>query len=368
MATTTTKATTKTTSTYNNDFSAANAYRPDLDKFKPELQKAGQQTIDEYAGNRGYDSPYKYNDLLDNIYNPGAKAKLDQANAGTALAQNNYGQSVNAMNRSAIDAIRSETAGAVASGASRGLTDANVLKSILGLQQESVGDATELAQQYYQNYADYGADLAQALVDASDTSWQRQNAIDAETLQLFDRMQTAYDNKYTADAGLASSAYAADSAAFSNLLATLANRVLNEVTEATSVTEAPDATGGGGSYYSNYYNKDSGTNVKTRSTPLTDTSVATSEGLSDTPDKKAYGTVGAAQKAADALNGGAKTGWQAKYIVTEKREKNKDGNNSKYYAVVPNPNYKEHEYETWYTDNNNNPLSTKDKPHSANWR
>lgn len=257
MATTTTTAKTKTTSTYNNDFSAANAYRPDptAKQYNPDLQKAGQQSIDEYATNRGYDSPYKYNDLLDNIYNPGVVAKYNADVYGTQVAQNAYDQALNAMNRATIDAIRSETAGAVASGTSRGITDANVLKSILGLQQESVADATELAQKYRQAEVDRGVNEAQALIDASDTSWQRQNAIDAETLQLFDRMQTAYDNKYTADAGLASAAYAADSAAFSNLLATLANRVLNEETDATSVTESPDAAGGG-SYYSggNYYN------------------------------------------------------------------------------------------------------------------
>lgn len=246
LATTTTKAHSVTTNTYNNDLSLANQYKPkDISTYQPTLLKAGQQSIDEYATNRGYDAPYKYQDLLNNVYMPGVEAKYKQDVYGTQLAQNSYGQSLNDLNRSTIDAIRSETANAVASGASRALTDANVLKSILGLQQESVADATELAQQYKQAEVDYAVNLAQALADASSDAWNRQNAIDAETLQLFDRMQTAYDNKYTADAGLASTAYNADAAAFSNLLATLANRVLSEETNATSTTVAPDVSYGG---------------------------------------------------------------------------------------------------------------------------
>lgn len=85
------------------------------------------------------------------------QAILDKFNAAT-LAQFNvqreqnrqaenafYNQMYNTQ-KTAMDTIRQSNAAAVSSGASRGVQAANELSALLGLQQESVASATELAQ------------------------------------------------------------------------------------------------------------------------------------------------------------------------------------------------------------------------------
>lgn len=85
------------------------------------------------------------------------QAILDKYNAAT-IAQYNVQREQNRQNenkfynqmyntqRTAMDTIRQSNAAAVATGASRGVQAANELSAILGLQQESVESATELAQ------------------------------------------------------------------------------------------------------------------------------------------------------------------------------------------------------------------------------
>lgn len=85
------------------------------------------------------------------------QAILDKYNAATAAqfnvqreqnrqAENKfYNQMYNAQ-KTAMDTIRQSNAAAVSSGASKGVQAANELSALLGLQQESVASATELAQ------------------------------------------------------------------------------------------------------------------------------------------------------------------------------------------------------------------------------
>lgn len=63
-------------------------------------------------------------------------------------AQEQFSRGLGATQATALDAIRRANAQAIASGASAGLGAANQLSAILGLQQESVGSAADLANQY----------------------------------------------------------------------------------------------------------------------------------------------------------------------------------------------------------------------------
>lgn len=140
--------------------------------------------------------------LLDK-YNTYAKtavdeqAILDKYNAATAasyaaqrdqnrLAENQFYNQMYNTQRTAMDTIRQSNAAAVSTGASRGVQAANELSALLGLQQESVAGATEIAQ-------------------------ARQQTAQEETATMLDNTLKAYQQAQTERANLIQSAIQADS-------------------------------------------------------------------------------------------------------------------------------------------------------------
>ena len=140
--------------------------------------------------------------LLDK-YNTYAKtavdeqAILDKYNAATAaayaaqrdqnrLAENQFYNQMYNTQRTAMDTIRQSNAAAVYTGASRGVQAANELSALLGLQQESVAGATEIAQ-------------------------ARQQTAQEETAAMLDNTLKAYQQAQTERANLIQSAIQADS-------------------------------------------------------------------------------------------------------------------------------------------------------------
>lgn len=119
------------------------------------------------------------------------QAILDKFNAAT-IAQYNvqreqnrqaenafYNQMYNSQ-QTAVDAIRQANAAAVSTGASRGIQAANELSAILGLQQESVASATELAQANRQTAQEETAAVLENVLNAyQQAEQQRQNIITA---------------------------------------------------------------------------------------------------------------------------------------------------------------------------------------------
>ena len=104
---------------------------PETPSVKKYYDYANQQ-IDEQA-------------ILDK-YNAATIAQFDVQREQNRLAENKfYNQMYNAQ-KTAMDTIRQSNAAAVSSGASRGVQAANELSALLGLQEESVASATELAQ------------------------------------------------------------------------------------------------------------------------------------------------------------------------------------------------------------------------------
>ena len=90
-----------------------------------------QQQIDEQA-------------ILDK-YNAATVAQFNVQREQNRQAENQFYNEMYNTQKTAMDTIRQSNAAAVASGASRGVQAAQELSSLLGLQQESVASATELA-------------------------------------------------------------------------------------------------------------------------------------------------------------------------------------------------------------------------------
>lgn len=119
------------------------------------------------------------------------QAILDKFNAATTAqyniqreqnrqAENQFYNQMYNSQQTAVDAIRQANAAAVSTGASRGIQAANELSAILGLQQESVASATELAQANRQTAQEETAAVLENVLNAyQQAEQQRQNIVTA---------------------------------------------------------------------------------------------------------------------------------------------------------------------------------------------
>lgn len=139
-----------------------------LDKYNTYAQTA----VDEQA-------------ILDK-YNAATAAAYEAQRAQNRTTENQFYNQMYNTQRTAMDTIRQSNAAAVSTGASRGVQAANELSALLGLQQESVAGATEIAQ-------------------------ARQQTAQEETAAMLDNTLKAYQQAQTERANLIQSAIQADS-------------------------------------------------------------------------------------------------------------------------------------------------------------
>lgn len=122
------------------------------------------------------------------------QAILDKYNAAT-LAQFNVQREQNRQNenafynqmyntqKTAMDTIRQSNAAAVSSGASRGVQAANELSAILGLQSESVAQATELAQANRQTAQEETAAVLENVLNAYQQAAQERSQLVSQGIE-----------------------------------------------------------------------------------------------------------------------------------------------------------------------------------------
>lgn len=132
-----------------------------------------QRVIDEQA-------------ILDK-YNAATVAQFNVQREQNRQAENQFYNEMYNTQKTAMDTIRQSNAAAVASGASRGVQAAQELSSLLGLQQESVASATELAQANRQTAQEETAAVLENVLNAykqatADRQQYVQSAIEAESL------------------------------------------------------------------------------------------------------------------------------------------------------------------------------------------
>lgn len=117
-----------------------------------------QQQVDEQA-------------ILDK-YNAATVAQYNLQREQNRAAENQFYNQMYNTQRTAMDTIRQSNAAAVASGASRGVQAANELAAILGLQQESVQGATEIAQANRQTAQEETAAVLENVLNAYNQATQ----------------------------------------------------------------------------------------------------------------------------------------------------------------------------------------------------
>ncbi len=132
--------------------------------YKPKTPS--YMTGDAMAKNLGID--YNYKNILSK-YDEATAAEYALKNKEYAMTENQFYNQMYGAQGTALDAIRKSQAQAIATGASRGLQAANELASMLGLQQETVASATDLAQQRNMLKDKEAEAYTQNVINATDT-------------------------------------------------------------------------------------------------------------------------------------------------------------------------------------------------------
>lgn len=160
------------------------------------------------------------------------QAILDKYNAATAAQfavqreqnrQNEnafYNQMYNTQ-KTAMDTIRQSNAAAVSTGASRGVQAANELSALLGLQQESVQSATELAQANRQTAQEETAAMLENVLKAYQQAQQERSQLVTQSIEA-----SAVEAE---KASAAATAAQTDRAALQSALETGTNSYLTEL-------------------------------------------------------------------------------------------------------------------------------------------
>ena len=137
-------------------------------------------------------------------YNAATAAQFNAQREQNRIAENKFYNQMYNTQRTAMDTIRKANASAVTTGASRGVQAANELSALLGLEQESVASATELAQANRQTAQEETAAVLENVLNAYQQASQErsqltQQAIEAASLDAAEQQAAAETKKAQTD-------------------------------------------------------------------------------------------------------------------------------------------------------------------------
>lgn len=116
-------------------------------------------------------------------YNAATTAQYNVQREQNRLAENQFYNQMYNTQRTAMDTIRKTNAAAISSGASRGVQAANELSALLGLQQESVESATELAQASRQTAQEETAAVLENVLNAYQQATQERSQLVSQAIE-----------------------------------------------------------------------------------------------------------------------------------------------------------------------------------------
>lgn len=142
-------------------------------------------------------------------YNAATMAQFNVQREQNKQAENKFYNQMYNTQKTAMDTIRQSNAAAVSSGASKGVQAANELSALLGLQQESVASATELAQTNRQTAQEETAAVLENVLKAYQQAQQEraqmvQHGIEAASVDV--QSEATKTNAQTERANLITSA------------------------------------------------------------------------------------------------------------------------------------------------------------------
>ena len=116
-------------------------------------------------------------------YNAATTAQFNVQREKNRQAENQFYNQMYNTQKTAMDTIRQSNAAAVSSGASRGIQAANELSALLGLEQESVASATELAQANRQTAQEETAAVLENVLNAYQQEQQEKSQYVQQTIE-----------------------------------------------------------------------------------------------------------------------------------------------------------------------------------------
>ena len=147
--------------------------------------------------------------------NAQSQAAYEAQKIEAARAQNQFTQNQAQTQMAALDAIRRSNANAIANGANAGLSAANELSAILGLQEESSQAATDMANANLENAAAYAEQLNANAVKGQEQANQYNATLDANQAELAKTLGVLagnVSNEKVANMNLEAQKYASDKA------------------------------------------------------------------------------------------------------------------------------------------------------------
>lgn len=116
-------------------------------------------------------------------FNAVTRAQYDVQREQNRQAENQFYNQMYNTQKTAMDTIRQANAAAVSTGASRGVQAANELSALLGLEQESVASATELAQANRQTAQEETAAVLENVLNAYQQAQQEKSQSVQQTIE-----------------------------------------------------------------------------------------------------------------------------------------------------------------------------------------
>ena len=116
-------------------------------------------------------------------YNAATIAQFNAQREQNRIAENQFYNQMYNTQRTAMDTIRKANASAVTTGASRGVQAANELSALLGLEQESVASATELAQANRQTAQEETAAVLENVLNAYQQASQERSQLVTQAIE-----------------------------------------------------------------------------------------------------------------------------------------------------------------------------------------
>lgn len=218
---------------YNNQYSMSiKPATPNLRGLTTNYSNDGQTNLGGIGLGDLYELDYDRN-KIEGIFNQGTDAQYALMQKENRIAENQYANNQFANQQSAIESLRQQRNSQIASGMARGLNAAQEQGTILGLQQEGMSGALELANQRQLEADKIAAEYANNVVKALQEANSVKQAMAQVGAQLYEADMLGYTgelsaaaqmdanavNKYGYDLGLEGTKYTADQ----NLLGTQYN-------------------------------------------------------------------------------------------------------------------------------------------------
>lgn len=214
--------------TYNNQYAAKiniTPASPNLRGMSDNFSNDGQTNLGGYGLGNIYELDYD-RDQIERIFNQGTDAQYALMQKQAQVAENNYANQQFQNQFNTMEALRAQRNEQIASGMARGLNAAADQATALGVQQEAMGGALELAQNRQMQADQIAAEYAQNVVKAL----QEANSVKTEmakvAAQLYEADMLGYtgelstlgqldaneSNRYGYELGLEGTQYQADKA------------------------------------------------------------------------------------------------------------------------------------------------------------